>query len=192
MKIFGLGLSRTGTTSLYLLMESLGYSSRHFIDEWMNGTEADVPQQVLIDTPVPYLYKALDEKYPGSKFILTIRNKESWLESMRWMFVHGKVIWNWPRSTQEYNRKFYKTTRYNKKILSRHYDTYHKEVELYFRDRPGDLLVVDIDKGVSVHEICDFLSIPRQEMAFPRTNERRYASLTERIKYNFPRIFNPY
>jgi hypothetical protein len=173
-------------------MEALGFSSRHFIGELMVNPDAEVPADVLIDSPVPFLYPHLDVRFPGSKFILTTRDKEKWLESMHWMFTHGKVIWNWPRSTQEYHRKFYHTTKFNRKILSKHFDEYHAAAIQYFKSRPGDLHILNIDKGIHMSDLCDFLKIPRQELTFPKSNERQYASLKERIWYNFPRVFNPY
>lgn len=186
-KIFGIGMSRTGTTSLFILLESLGFRGRHFIEELVRNADYNIPDEMelLIDSPVPLLYKNLDKKYPGSKFILTIRNKKSWLESMKWMFNHGKVIWNWPTFTHNYHKKFYHTTRFNRFILSKHYDNFHKEVQDYFKDRPKDLLVIDIDKPINISVICTFLDVPFKEIPFPKTNERRYATFKQRMRYNF-------
>jgi len=191
-KIFGIGLSRTGTTSLHHTLIALGYTSRHFVDALVSNPDAVIAEDAIMDSPVPMLYQYLDKKYPNSKFILTTRNKANWLESMKWLFVHGKVIWNWPRSTQEYHKKFYHTTKYNKKILSRHFDSFHEEVLTYFKNRPGDLLVLNLDKEIEMKEICAFLGIPEKHVSFPKTNERKFASLKERIKYNLPRLFDSY
>jgi hypothetical protein len=185
-RIFGIGLSRTGTTSLHFLLESLGYKSRHFVNELIldPNWELDSNYNVFMDSPIPLLYQQLDRKYPNSKFILTIRSKNNWLESMKWMFTHGKVIWNWPSSTQEYHRKFYHTTHYNRRVLSKHYDVFHNDVGNYFKSRPGDLLILNIDEGLSVKKVCEFLNIPEKTIAYPKTNERKYATLKQRIKYN--------
>jgi hypothetical protein len=191
-KIFGIGLSRTGTTSLHHLLESLGYSSRHFVDALVADKNAEINEDAVMDSPVPMLYQHLDKRYPGSKFILTTRSKEKWLDSMNWLFTHGKVIWNWPRSTQDYHRKFYHTIRYDKKILGNHYDVFHAEVNDYFKDRPNDLLILNLDKGIDVEKVCLFLGIPVKQIVFPKTNERRYASRMDRIKYSIARIFDPH
>lgn len=110
----------------------------------------------LGDTPLPLLYKECDRKFPDSKFILTTRNKKEWIQSMKWMFRHGRVIWQWPLSLNVYLNKVYGTAWYNEKKLTRTFDKYHKEVYEYFSSRENQLLVVDIDNGFDLKKICDF------------------------------------
>ncbi len=43
----------------------------------------------LTDFPVPLIYKRLDRGYPDSKFILTVRDTESWLTSVE---KHFKIM----------------------------------------------------------------------------------------------------
>ena len=64
-KVFGIGLSRTGTKSLAAALNLLGIRTRYAITE---------------TSAVPFC-PHFDELYPGSKFILTIRDKQSWLNS---------------------------------------------------------------------------------------------------------------
>lgn len=136
----------------------MGYKCYHFVDALIADSDSNVLDaiDVAMDSPIPMLYKRLDKKYPNSKFILTTRKKEKWLFSMNWMFSHGKVIWNWPKSTQAYHRKFYGTIKYNTRILSKHYDLFHQQVFDYFKDRPSDLLILNIDEKIDVNLICDF------------------------------------
>jgi len=99
-KVFGIGLSRTGTTSLTLGLEKLGYRPYHAlpklvsIDEkykltresdfslatlnehWANSLDA------LTDIQVTVVYRVLAERYPDARFILTRRNSKQWGESM--------------------------------------------------------------------------------------------------------------
>lgn len=46
----------------------------------------------LCDPPIPILYEKLDQAYPGSKFILTVRNEDKWLTSVRnhWSREHPR------------------------------------------------------------------------------------------------------
>jgi hypothetical protein len=193
-KIFGIGMSRTGTTSLNHVLENMGYRCFHFVGALMADSNSDILDDVdvAMDSPIPLLFPQLDKKYPNSKFILTTRNKDSWLESMHWLFTHGKVIWNWPKSTQAYHRKFYGTIKYDKNILSNHYDLFHQKVFEYFKDRPRDLLVINIDRRININDICDYLDKPRINIQFPKTNERQYASIFSRVKYSFNRILDPH
>ena len=92
-KIFYIGLSRTGTSSLHHILSELGLRSVHacsfLLSDPPNYKRCE-DYECLGDTPVPLLYKELDKRFEGSKFILTIREKEQWLESMKWMFATEK------------------------------------------------------------------------------------------------------
>ncbi len=98
-KVFGIGLSRTGTVSLHKQLIELAYVSRHSSGQLIKDSSFDIMRDIdaLVDSPVPLLYQALDRRYPNSKFILTTRNKDAWLHSMEWMFTHGKAGWDWPK-----------------------------------------------------------------------------------------------
>ena len=188
-KIFYIGLSRSGTTSLHHILLELGFKSQHFCEfllsdkpEWEKCEEFDA----LGDTPVPLLYKKLDQLYPDSRFILTIREKEKWLDSMKWMLRHGKVIWSWDEKTHKYHESFYGTRSFNKKVLSEHWNNYHNDVFAYFSGREDSLLTIKLDEGFNVDKICDFLDVPVKTInnANSKKNPRRKALLRSRIKYN--------
>lgn len=184
-KIFYIGLSRSGTTSLYEILQQLGYNTTHFCHclfekpDWEESRQFDA----MGDSPIPHLYKECDQHFPGSKFILVIRQKKSWLKSMKWLFTHGKVIWNWSPMLNNYHQEFYGTSRYKKKILSKHWDTYHQDVKKYFADRPDDLLTLHLEDGIDVKKICAFLGQPYREVNIPHSNQKRKAKLKKRIKY---------
>jgi len=184
-RIFGIGLSRTGTSSLHYLLEGLGYRSKHYVGELITNPrhDLDIAFDAFSDSPIPLLYPQLDKRYPGSKFILTTRNKNDWLKSMKWLFTHGKALYDWSPSTHQYHKLFYHTTSYNKRILSAHYDNFHEEVTSYFKTRPADLLILNIDEGISVSNVCAFLNIPEKPIFFPKANERRNVTVAQRIKY---------
>jgi len=186
-KIFYIGLSRSGTTSLHHILLELGLESVHFCNfllsnepHWEKCDQFDA----LGDSPIPLLFKELDSRYPDSKFILTIRQKEKWLESMEWMFKHGKVIWDWNESIHAYHEKFYGSRSFNKRILSRHYDDYHKSVFDYFSASPDKLFTIKLEDGFDVNDICAFLNIPPREVTNDKRNSRVNASHIGRIEYN--------
>ena len=99
IKIFGIGLSKTGTTSLARALEILGYKTRDYIGvtKYIAGDLSSVDLQEIdandafTDTPIPSFYKQLDEKYPNSKFILTTRNMDDWLRSCKKQFTKRMV-----------------------------------------------------------------------------------------------------
>ena len=94
MKVFGIGLSKTGTTSLARALEILGYNVKDClgITKYSKGDISSINEtaldtyDALTDTPIPNFYRELDKKYPNSKFILTVRDMDGWLNSCRKQF----------------------------------------------------------------------------------------------------------
>lgn len=88
-----------------------------------------------------YYYKRLDRDYPNSKFILNIRDVESWIESR---FKHGKGKAYQPHleyfglDDSESGRAILK------QLYKKMHETHHKNVLEYFKNRKNDLLVFDI------------------------------------------------
>lgn len=185
-KVFGIGLSRTGTVSLHKQLIELGFVSQHSSGQLIKDHSFDVMRDLdaLSDSPVPLLYQELDRRYPNSKFILTTRNKDAWLHSMDWMLTHGKAGWDWSKSVQNYHREFYGTKKFDRETLSNCFDRFHSGVNTYFRDRPGDLLVFDLDHGgFDSVALCDFLNVPRRHIEIPKANQRRDVPWPARFKY---------
>jgi hypothetical protein len=123
---------------------------------------------------VPF-YPHFDELYPGSKFILTIRDKQSWLNSC------GK-LWGDPGAplplpdTGSLARCFghfidlivYGSFRFNERRWSYVFDRHADSVKSYFRDRPDDLLVIDFTKNEGWEPLCRFLGKEPPDQPFPK------------------------
>ena len=85
-------MQKTGTTSLHAALEILGFDSFHWgrgeaprIWNEMNsfGRSNTLEQwYALSDNPIRVIYQKLDRAYPGSKFILTVRDEQDWLKSV--------------------------------------------------------------------------------------------------------------
>ncbi len=186
-KIFGIGLSRTGTTTLNLILKQLGYNSMHFIDELLDPPDWSIIErgESFIDSPIPMLFKECDKRFRKSKFILTTRNINDWLDSMKWMFSHGKVIWGWDENIHRYHEMFYGTRKYDREIFESHWNRYHDDVFNYFQGRSSDLIVINIDEAFNIRNLCSFLQIPKQGVEIMKTNTRMYATVYRRVKYFF-------
>src|SRR5262245_15243677 len=100
-KVFGIGLSRTGTTSLSEALNLLGIKTIHF--PWDAQTYEDLTRgnyrltlleqyQGVVDTTVAPYYAHMDNAYPDIKFILTVREKESWLRSCKAELEHSDWV----------------------------------------------------------------------------------------------------
>ena len=187
LKIFGLGLSRTGTKSLTLALGMLGYDVLHYPDD--EGTLADLMNgggdfellkhhDGITDITVAPYYGQLDEKYPGSKFILTVRDKPAWLESLHRHWAGRPPFEDLPGGeTHMKIRRFlraavYGTYVFNEQRLSLVHDGHVKGVKAYFKARPGDLLLMDICNGDKWDKLCPFLNASMPDAPFPHIRER--------------------
>jgi len=166
MKIFGVGLSRTGTTSLAKAISQLGFSTIHYpgLVALMEGHWC-----AAFDLPVVINYKELDERFPNAKFIYTVREKDSWLDSMaEYIPQHGIAS-----PVQRDNRiRVYGQYKFDRDTYSAAYDRHHADVVSYFKDRPNDLLVMNICEGDGWGSLLTFLNIERNIAEFPNEHKR--------------------
>ena len=164
--MFGIGLSRTGTTSLHLAFEILGFRSRHFLWDLKEIESLDA----ATDTPIARSYQSLDRDYPGSRFILTARDKQSWLASCAKKFARtpreGGRVW-------QLRMDLYGCVRFDAEKFSAAYDRHVEGVKEYFSGRSDQLLIMDICKGDGWEKLCPFLGVPVPDGAFPHRNESR-------------------
>ncbi|MFT7553465.1 MAG: hypothetical protein ACI9BV_003800 [Rhodothermales bacterium] len=120
----------------------------------------------LADNPWFQLFAVLDVRFPGSRFVHTVRNRDAWLKSVLGHFGRSRTRireWTYGKSSPVGNEDTY---------LAR-YDAHNRSVNQHFVDRPSDLLVLDLEKGDGWPALCDFLEVrPRVEGAFLHLNSR--------------------
>jgi hypothetical protein len=185
-QVFGIGLSKTGTTSLTRALQVLGYRTKHFpffhLDFSKRHLALNLKKisrwEALTDTPIPYFYKQLDETFPGSKFVLTVRDLGAWLRSCArhhvWpgTYVHDKAVGSarYVRSVLQLHRALYGTVSFDEQTFREHYQRHVDGVIDYFKARPQDLLVIDIERGEGWDRLCPFLGKEIPAAPFPRAN----------------------
>ncbi len=173
-KVFGIGFHKTGTSSLGQALAILGYrvcgeveTSNPNIKEQVHQIAYRLVNQydAFQDNPWPILYKELDTKYPGSKFILIIRPVDSWIKSI----VNHFGTRNTPMREWIYGIGHPKG---NEQIYIERYEKHNEEVIQYFKDRPNDLLVIHLDEGNLWERICPFLEKEIPDVEFPHVNKK--------------------
>ena len=91
MKIFGIGLSRTGTRSLTRALQSVGFKIIHFprdqrtLEQLQNGDyRLDILSEYdgITDLPAAIYWQELCDCWADCRIIHTTRNADSWLASM--------------------------------------------------------------------------------------------------------------
>jgi hypothetical protein len=170
-KIFGIGLSRTGTTSLSAALQDVGidmihYPQKHQLFHPENDGVCDIPASAH--------YKELDRRFPNSKFVYTIRDKEEWLDSIEKYLERKKdrVISPW----QKENRiAMYGQLDFNRGIFSAMYDKHDQNVMDYFKGREPDLLILNIIGGDVVGKLLSFIHNKNvyNVSPFPHENKRQ-------------------
>ena len=201
-KIFCIGLNKTGTTSLKKEMELQGYVVGNqrlgelLFDDWVRRDFRRIIRlcktaQFFQDAPFsfPYTYIALDQTFPGSKFILTVRDDgEEWYNSL--VNFHSKS-WgngNIPPTWEDLKESTYiykgfpyhfvsclfnsqKNDLYNKDKLIKYYNLHCSNVLTYFKYRPDDLFVINLKNNDSYSKFCNFLQCQQVRDSFPWLNK---------------------
>ena len=151
-KIFGIGLSRTGTTSLYYLMKYFGFMAVHY-----PSSMEEIDEHFFCnDTSITARFAALDRLYPNSKFIYTTRTTQYWVDSCMKRFSLPKrleEIRNMPNQVKSwydeadmniYHRDQLGLATITEEELVKAYHQHDQRVKIYFEERPDDLLTFDI------------------------------------------------
>jgi hypothetical protein len=184
-RVFGVGLNKTGTTTLGHALNMLGIRTIDYptdprtLEQLERGDyKLDILNEYagVTDTPVGFFYPQLDKLYPGSRFILTVRDKPAWLRSVR---DHWPFVMDWGRHEENFRRftyyafiAVYGALHFNEDRYSYVYDSYVAGVKDYFQHRPDDLLVMDICAGDGWEALCPFLNVAIPDQPFPFLNRR--------------------
>lgn len=207
--IFHLGLNKTGTLSLASSLECilnqpvLHFTNHNFFKPCNNysfisassvfqkefNTTKDIqlenyPFKGYIDIEcfeTPEIYQFLFNKYIGSKFILTVRDKQEWLQSREKHVLRNIEL----LKTINFETNF-KTVKLQE--WSDYYDNHINNVKLFFKKYDKKrLLILDIPGGDTCEKIYNFLEIPSLEQTlktFPTLNaqNKRTIHLSKLVK----------
>ena len=168
-KIFGIGMSKTGTTTLAECFRILNLGPHQSYDQRLKSAvvdHADVQSAVAAaeqfrtfeDAPWYLIFKELDAAYPSSKFILTMRASSE---------VHA--ISTWKHGVRSGSRKGLPTNEYMQAKMQE-YENHSRLVLEHFRDRTDDLLIVCWESGSGWQELCQFLGVDKPKVPFPHKN----------------------
>ena len=175
-KIFNIGLNRAGTTSLTAALTALGLRAIHhkhrrvrLYDIMAQNRYAGRPllfglydaYDALSDFAGQNFFADLDRQYPGSKFILTTRELNAWLDSRE-----RKVNRNLKRADYHYSFRTVDRVQW-----TRDRENYIARLRAHFHNRERDLLVMDIPGGDGWEKLCLFLELEQPDGPFPFEND---------------------
>ena len=175
-KVFGIGFHKTGTSSLAVALRHLDYrvTGPNFVyHEDIARDALDLALKLVPkfdafqDNPWPILYRELDARFPGSRFVLTMRPTEKWIRSAVRHFGSTPT----PMRKWIYGEGHGAPAGYEAIYVER-YERHNREVEDYFRDRPDDLLVLRVTEGDGWEKLAPFLGIDIDvpTIPFPHAN----------------------
>lgn len=174
MKVFIVGLSRTGTTSLHLASIAAGFPSAHYpIDSGLRWLQGDFsartfdPYQVFSDVPVAAFYRQIHAHNPDAKFVLTLRDEEAWLQSVEKHFRPTP-----PPSQYTIARDYFRLAVYGSLVFQRdrfleRYRLHNAAVREYFRDNPN-FCVLNTESELNWRNFSAVLEIEPPNLPFPR------------------------
>jgi hypothetical protein len=201
-KIFCIGLNKTGTTSWAQAMTDLGYlvgnerAAEIFLDDWVEKKYSRIYRfcrsaQAFQDVPfsLPGMYLKLHQKFPDSRFILTVRDSaQQWYQSV--VRFHAKawsapghcpptpgdlenavyVYRGWPAV---FCRQVFQTPiedPYNRDMLLKFYRNYTDSICEYFSTYPDAFLQINVAAPGALKKMCGFLDTPYPGGEFPWKN----------------------
>lgn len=189
LKVIGAGLGRTGTLSLKLALEHLGFGPCYHMLEIVGQARERLPQwievvrgradwdaifdgfQSSVDYPTCYFWREQAEHYPQAKVILSTRDAEGWFESV------NKTIMS-PASVKSIRAgpfaEFMEGTvlkDFGERVHDRDFmiDYFRKWEASVIAGLPPERLLIH-RPGDGWEPLCGFLGVPVPQEAYPRVN----------------------
>lgn len=196
--VIGAGLGRTGTFSLKFALEHLGFGPCHHMTEvWANFSD-QMPKWLsvvrgerdwdavfagyssAVDYPACTYWRELAAFYPEAKIILSVRDPESWFDSVSTTVFSQALL---GKLAQGPIKRFFAgavTADFGDRIADREFmvDYFRRRTaEIQAEISPARLLIFEARQGWE--PLCDFLGVPVPDVPYPRTNSRE--EMLERI-----------
>lgn len=196
LQVIGPGFGRTGTKSLQKALKSLGIGQCHHMFEvfrkpkqarlFLNATRSGGTDwnevfdgyQAAVDWPSAFFWRELTEYYPDARVILTVRDEETWHQS-----ISSTILRSFVRSSHKTRPTVHLEREMACRIIidltldgrladrefaierfRRHNEQVQSEVD------SNRLLVYNVADGWE--PLCRFLQCPVPDAGFPVTNTR--------------------
>ena len=198
MKVLGAGFGRTGTMSLKIALEKLGigpcYHMREVVSHpshikiWYDISRGEYPNwdrlfsgfNSAVDFPVCLFYEELVNKFPDAKFILTLRDFDTWYESTaNTIYKVPTMLPDWFKRVVYPIRMFIELQvnliwvglfKNNFSDIESTELVYNEHLKSVKKTIPADkLLIYRVNEGWG--PLCEFLNVDKPEIPFPKVND---------------------
>ena len=194
LKVVGTGFGRTGTNSLKLALEQLGFGPCHHMFEirdnpdqlpfWQAAARGEIPDwdevfanyAACVDWPAARFWREISAHYPDAKVLHSVRSEDSWIKS-----VHATI---YPamrdRTELEPGAVRDRLGMAYEIVVAQTFDgrlddrdhalaVFRAHTEDVRREIPSDrLLIYDVAEGWK--PLCRFLGVAVPDSPFPRAN----------------------
>ena len=185
-KIFGIGFYKTGTTTLYDALRTLGYHTVNgdkpgsypgaddgaTMIRQIDAGDFRLPTFEMFDafTDNPYfrIWREIYALYPDAHYILTVRDEDAWIASCVKFFRHRRIrpmrVWMFgPHANPARDAA-------SRQAWLDAYRAHNTAVRAHFASRPQQFLEFDPTREMSWGRLCDFLGAPAPEQPWPHAN----------------------
>lgn len=210
LSVIGAGFGRTGTMSLKVALEQLGFGPCYHMVEclpkgpdhyrlWEDAVAGKPDWDAIfagfnstVDFPACGSYAALADHYPDAKVVLSIREPEKWFESTQqtifaphWMvYLPNSMAGPFMKSTIN---DYFDNRMHDRDFLIRRFNEHVAEVQA--RIPAERLLTFEVKQGWG--PLCEFLEVPVPAEPFPHINDtaETQAIINNIIEHGFERAF---
>ena len=191
LKVIGAGLGRTATFSMKFALEHIGFGPCYHMSEVFAGARRNIPlwtdvvsgrpdwdaifdgYQSTTDYPACTYWRELALHYPEAKVLLTVRDADSWFDSVTETIFSEQMQGSLAGSPAETMMRGAVLDVFGNNIRDRTFMTdwfSHRNQEIIDTLPPERLLVFSPKEGWE--PLCEFLGVPVPAEPFPRVNSR--------------------
>ncbi|HEY1561105.1 MAG TPA: sulfotransferase [Caulobacteraceae bacterium] len=189
LKVVGSGLGRTGSFSLKLALEQLGFGPCHHMVEvfahpettplWVAASHGRPDWETVfkdyvsaVDYPTAGFWREIADSYPDAKVIHTERDPDAWFDSTQaTIFAPGSFADNPPPQLKEFFESFTGPLAghiHDRAFMTDFFRRHSDEVKATIA--PERLLVLQVGEGWE--RLCAFLGVPVPGTPYPQENTR--------------------
>jgi Sulfotransferase domain len=190
LKVIGAGLGRTGTLSLKVALEQLGFSRCYHMAEvlinpshaprWVDAANGRADWEGIfdgyaatVDYPGCRYWRELADEYPEAKVVLSVRDPGRWFDSTQATIFapSNRERLNFPELGEFFEKNVFSHFGehiHDRDYMVRAFERHNDEVKRSIA--PERLLVFEAKDGWE--PLCEFLEVPVPTAPFPHANSR--------------------